>query len=174
MGRFLMIIVILINGCQTIDDNFSGENPYADYKIPQHLIDLHNFRVSIYGITSTMKYTKDIDYYGVKDYWQKPEETLRLWQGDCEDYAILEMAAWYSLWSEKGMIVILYNYKTTTCHALFCITKSNGKIFIPIQKQYLDDYMCKTGYSIWSTVKYETAMYMAFVVKTPRMIKGNY
>ncbi len=44
-------------------------------------------------INHTIRYSRDIDTYKVADYWATPAETLSRQQGDCEDFAILKMAA---------------------------------------------------------------------------------
>lgn len=43
-------------------------------------------------VNNSITYRRDKDVHNRIDYWQKPEETLELKTGDCEDYAILK--AW--------------------------------------------------------------------------------
>jgi transglutaminase-like putative cysteine protease len=40
-------------------------------------------------VSSHISYKFDKDVHGVSDYWQYPEETLKLRTGDCEDFAIV-------------------------------------------------------------------------------------
>jgi predicted transglutaminase-like cysteine proteinase len=40
-------------------------------------------------VAANVEYKSDEEQWGVEDYWQTPEETLTLYAGDCEDFAIL-------------------------------------------------------------------------------------
>jgi hypothetical protein len=45
------------------------------------------------AINAAIRYTSDLDQYGVPDLWTAPLATLGSGQGDCEDYAIAKYAA---------------------------------------------------------------------------------
>lgn len=63
------------------------------------------------------------------DYWQYPEETIKLRSGDCEDFAFLLVnmlrAAGYS---EKDVFVALGDEGNYVGHAFVAIRSENGKI----------------------------------------------
>jgi hypothetical protein len=40
-------------------------------------------------VAANIEYKSDEEQWGVEEYWQTPEETLALYTGDCEDFAIL-------------------------------------------------------------------------------------
>ena len=42
-------------------------------------------------VNQRITYKEDSDLFGQADYWAGPRKTLRLGQGDCEDYALLKM-----------------------------------------------------------------------------------
>ena len=46
-----------------------------------------------HAINAAIRYTSDLDQYGVPDLWTAPLATLGTGQGDCEDYAIAKYAA---------------------------------------------------------------------------------
>lgn len=43
------------------------------------------------AVNSGLKYKRDLDSYGVQDYWATVDETLTRGTGDCEEFAILKM-----------------------------------------------------------------------------------
>ena len=43
------------------------------------------------AVNSGLKYKRDLDGYGVQDYWATVDETLTRGTGDCEEFAILKM-----------------------------------------------------------------------------------
>jgi Bacterial transglutaminase-like cysteine proteinase BTLCP len=40
-------------------------------------------------VAANIEYKSDEEQWGIEEYWQTPEETLALYTGDCEDFAIL-------------------------------------------------------------------------------------
>lgn len=71
------------------------------------------------------EHCKDIEQFGVSDYWQKPYELFINKVGDCEDFAIW---AWYILSHHgyKTQILILKNNENKIHSLTRC--KKNGKI----------------------------------------------
>jgi predicted transglutaminase-like cysteine proteinase len=82
-------------------------------------------------VNHTIRYSRDIDTYKVADYWATPTETLARQQGDCEDFAILKMAALHAEGVDlKDMaVVVLFDQKRHFYHAILSVTV-NGNRFI--------------------------------------------
>lgn len=82
-------------------------------------------------INHTIRYSRDIDTYKVADYWATPAETLSRQQGDCEDFAILKMAALHAEGVDlKDMsVVVLFDQKRHFYHAVLSVAV-NGNRFI--------------------------------------------
>jgi predicted transglutaminase-like cysteine proteinase len=94
------------------------------------------FRQKISGINRTVnrivRYVPDAENYGAKDYWATPDEILARGKGDCEDYAILKMAALKAagLPSEAMSIVVLRDVRRNLYHAVLAITTSQGHFIL--------------------------------------------
>jgi predicted transglutaminase-like cysteine proteinase len=82
-------------------------------------------------INHTIRYARDIDTYKVADYWASPSETLKRQQGDCEDFAILKMAALHAEGVDlKDMaVVVLFDQKRKFYHAVLSVS-AGGNHFI--------------------------------------------
>lgn len=82
-------------------------------------------------INHTIGYRRDIDTYKVADYWATPGETLARQQGDCEDFAILKMAALHAEGIDlKDMaVVVLFDQRRHFYHAILSVSV-NGNRFI--------------------------------------------
>lgn len=83
------------------------------------------------AVNHAIRYRKDIETYQVADYWATPSETLSRQQGDCEDFAILKMAALKAEGVDmKDMsIVVLFDQKRHFYHAVLSVAV-NGTYFI--------------------------------------------
>jgi predicted transglutaminase-like cysteine proteinase len=75
-------------------------------------------------VNHTIRYARDIDTYKVADYWASPSETLKRQQGDCEDFAILKMAALHAEGIDlKDMaVVVLFDQKRHFYHAILSVS----------------------------------------------------
>lgn len=84
------------------------------------------------GINQLIAYRKDEATYGKLDYWATPEETLARRSGDCEDFAILKMAALV----EAGVpatsmsLVVLQDKKRDVFHAVLSVSTSSGTFIL--------------------------------------------
>lgn len=84
------------------------------------------------GINQLIAYRKDKATYGKLDYWATPEETLNQRSGDCEDFAILKMAALL----EAGVpatsmsLVVLQDKKRNFFHAILSVSTSSGTFIL--------------------------------------------
>lgn len=83
------------------------------------------------AVNQSIRYRTDQDAYNVADRWSTPRETLSLQQGDCEDFAILKMAALRAegVDPEQMAIVVLFDQKRHFYHAVLSV-EAGGKFFI--------------------------------------------
>jgi predicted transglutaminase-like cysteine proteinase len=86
------------------------------------------------GINQLIAYRKDSATYGRLDYWASPEETLRRRAGDCEDFAILKMAALLQAGvpASSMSLVVLQDTKRRVFHAVLSVSTSNGAFILDI------------------------------------------
>lgn len=84
------------------------------------------------SINTSIRYTADAELYRQKDHWATPAETLGRQKGDCEDYALLKMAALRSLgFPEASMsIVILRVTDRKLYHAVLAVSTSEGHFIL--------------------------------------------
>jgi predicted transglutaminase-like cysteine proteinase len=83
------------------------------------------------AVNQSIRYRTDQDAYKVTDRWSTPRETLSLQQGDCEDFAILKMAALRAegVDPDQMSIVVLFDQKRHFYHAVLSV-EAGGKFFI--------------------------------------------
>ncbi|WP_246704364.1 transglutaminase-like cysteine peptidase [Rhizobium sp. P32RR-XVIII] len=83
------------------------------------------------AVNHSIRYRRDSDIYQVADYWATPSETLARQQGDCEDFAILKMAALRAegVDNKDMSIVVLFDQKRHFYHAVLSVAV-NGNYFI--------------------------------------------
>lgn len=83
------------------------------------------------AVNQSIRYRTDQDAYKVADRWSTPRETLSLQQGDCEDFAILKMAALRAEGIDPNQmsIVVLFDQKRHFYHAVLSV-EAGGKFFI--------------------------------------------
>ncbi|MCW0002328.1 transglutaminase-like cysteine peptidase [Pararhizobium sp. YC-54] len=95
-----------------------------------------NFRQKLQGINTTVNrlvhYQPDAQNYSAKDYWASPDEILARGKGDCEDYAILKMAALKAtgLPAQAMSIVVLRDTRRNLFHAVLAVTTSKGHFIL--------------------------------------------
>ncbi len=95
-----------------------------------------SFRQKLQGINTTVnrlvRYQPDAQNYGAKDYWASPDEILARGKGDCEDYAILKMAALKEsgLPTQAMSIVVLRDTRRNLFHAVLAITTTKGHFIL--------------------------------------------
>ncbi|MDK4741621.1 transglutaminase-like cysteine peptidase [Rhizobium sp. CNPSo 3464] len=84
-----------------------------------------------FTVNHAIRYASDMDTYHVTDYWAKPSEALSHQQGDCEDFAILKMAALYNAGVDLDQmaLVILFDQQRHFYHAVLSVSV-NGNYFI--------------------------------------------
>lgn len=76
------------------------------------------------AVNRLVTYSRDADVHGKLDYWATPTEILTAGKGDCEDYAILKLAALRSIGvNAEGMsLVVLRETKRKFYHAVLTVT----------------------------------------------------
>lgn len=82
-------------------------------------------------VNGSIRYSRDADTYQTADNWAKPSETLKRQTGDCEDFAILKMAALHAsgVSLEDMAIVVLYDQKRRFYHAVLSVS-AGGRYYI--------------------------------------------
>jgi predicted transglutaminase-like cysteine proteinase len=85
-------------------------------------------------VNRTIGYQSDHALYGVTDYWAKPSEILTKGKGDCEDFAILKMAALHEagIPIDSMSIVVLRDRKRGFFHAVLAVSTTQGDFILDI------------------------------------------
>lgn len=79
------------------------------------------------AVNRLVTYSRDADVHGKLDYWATPTEILATGKGDCEDYAILKLAALRNAGVPAGGIslVVLRETKRNFYHAVLTVSVGN-------------------------------------------------
>ncbi|WP_244468017.1 transglutaminase-like cysteine peptidase [Nitratireductor soli] len=85
-----------------------------------------------YAVNRSIAYTTDRENYGRLDHWAKPAQILNLGKGDCEDYAILKMAALNAagIPMSSMSIVVLQDQRRALFHAVLAVSTSQGHFIL--------------------------------------------
>ena len=83
------------------------------------------------GVNGLITYRRDKAVYGSLDHWAKPAEILKRGAGDCEDFAILKMAALLDagIPAQSMSLVVLQDSQKGVFHAVLSVATGSG-IFI--------------------------------------------
>lgn len=114
------------SACERKNSTFAGIVEAARDK---RFIDKLSFVNS--SINRAIAYKKDSVVYGKLDYWAKPSEILERRAGDCEDFAILKMAALLraGIPAQSMSLVVLQDRKRGFFHAVLSVSTGSG-VFI--------------------------------------------
>ncbi|OHV88622.1 transglutaminase-like cysteine peptidase [Mesorhizobium sp. ORS 3428] len=84
------------------------------------------------SINRLIAYKSDMAVYGVLDYWAKPSEVLEHRAGDCEDFAILKMAALLraGIPAESMSLVVLQDRRRKFFHAVLSVSTASGTFIL--------------------------------------------
>lgn len=84
------------------------------------------------SINRLIAYKRDSAVYGSLDHWAKPAETLDRRAGDCEDFAILKMAALLSsgIPANNMALVVLQDRKKGFFHAVLAVNTPAGAFIL--------------------------------------------
>ncbi len=79
-------------------------------------------------VNTTIRYQPDIKNYRQRDHWAEVPEIVGRRKGDCEDYAILKMAAlaYQGVPMTSMSIVVLFDHKNQAFHAVLAVATSAG------------------------------------------------
>lgn len=80
------------------------------------------------AVNRLLVYRSDQEAYGKLDYWALPAEILAAGKGDCEDYAILKMAALRRAGIPAGSmaLVVLRDASRNAYHAILAVATTSG------------------------------------------------
>jgi transglutaminase-like putative cysteine protease len=80
------------------------------------------------AVNRLIDYRSDKDVYGKLDYWAAPVEILTKGKGDCEDFAILKMAALKAAGvpADSMALVILRDASRNFFHAVLAVSTNSG------------------------------------------------
>ncbi|TIQ38095.1 MAG: transglutaminase [Mesorhizobium sp.] len=84
------------------------------------------------SINRLIAYRKDSAVYGKLDYWAKPSEILEHRAGDCEDFAILKMAALLraGIPPQSMSLVVLQDRRRKFFHAVLSVSTGSGTFIL--------------------------------------------
>ncbi|NUS22532.1 MAG: transglutaminase [Mesorhizobium sp.] len=84
------------------------------------------------SINRLIAYRKDSVVYGELDYWAKPSEVLEHRAGDCEDFAILKMAALLraGIPAQSMSLVVLQDRRRKFFHAVLSVSTGSGAFIL--------------------------------------------
>ncbi|ENN86713.1 periplasmic protein-like protein [Rhizobium freirei PRF 81] len=85
-----------------------------------------------FTVNHAIRYASDMETYHVTDYWAKPSEALSHQQGDCEDYAILKMAALYDAGVDLDhmALVVLFDQQRHFYHAVLSVSVNGNNLIL--------------------------------------------
>lgn len=79
------------------------------------------------AVNKLIRYDTDANVYSTLDHWAAPAETLTTGRGDCEDYALLKLAALRSagLPAESLALVVVRDAKRNFFHAVLAVSTTS-------------------------------------------------
>ena len=103
----------------------------ASRKMPSLIDKLQAINTSV---NHSIVYEADRALYGKVDYWAGPSETLSRGKGDCEDFAILKMAALHDagIPTTSMSLVVLRDRKRGFFHAVLAVSTTKGDFILDI------------------------------------------
>ncbi|MFC5069430.1 transglutaminase-like cysteine peptidase [Flaviflagellibacter deserti] len=83
-------------------------------------------------VNRTIAYKSDNEVYGSLDHWSKPDETLSRGKGDCEDFALLKMAALRAAGvpDDSMTLVVLRDTRRNLFHAVLSVATDKGNFIL--------------------------------------------
>ena len=80
------------------------------------------------SVNRTLRYQEDMENFGEVDHWAAPQEVMKRGRGDCEDYAILKMAALSAsgVSMDDMSVVVLRDTRRNVHHAVLAVLTPKG------------------------------------------------
>lgn len=103
---------------------------------------LHRLHLINSAINATIAYSSDTATYRRLDHWATPAQTVKAGRGDCEDFAILKMAALKAAGiPESSMrLVVVHDNQRGLFHAVLAVTTDQGHFILDnVHDQILRD-----------------------------------
>lgn len=94
------------------------------------------------AVNTELKYRRDLDGYGIPDYWATVEETLARGSGDCEEFAVLKMWMLLAAGFDRSQIrlQLVKLLKTAEDHAILVVDIGAGRLVLDnLSASVLDD-----------------------------------
>jgi len=84
------------------------------------------------GVNGLIAYKRDKTVYGSLDHWAKPGEILKRGAGDCEDFAILKMAALLDagIPAHSMSLIVLQDSQKGVFHAVLSVATGSGTFIL--------------------------------------------
>ncbi len=84
------------------------------------------------SINRGLRYQEDLENYGQLDHWAAPRETMERGRGDCEDYAILKMAALKAAGVpiDDMSVVVVKDKRRNVHHAVLAVLTPKGNFIL--------------------------------------------
>jgi hypothetical protein len=103
-------------------------------------------------ISGEIEYKTNVETWGMSNYWQTPEETLRVQSADCKGYAVLVYECLKKMNLEDVKMVALTNNHSGHVVVIFkqngrWQVVSNGKLYDYTVENYKDLFKLFIGYS---------------------------
>ena len=159
--KIIFLSLFLLSGC-FLDYEYQEENQVS--KDPQYYEADFKNDISVQSFDDTLYYVyKSVEYKDETfDYWQTPEQTYTLKNGDCEDFAIFTMwILWNKLKIDSRLILI---FKNGQGHA---VIKVNGEYYDPRKPQFSYQFLkyVPLDLSTWTILhdfSYDETMHQAY------------
>lgn len=110
-------------------------------------------------IKNNIDYKKDIDQYGVLEYWASPLETIRKGAGDCEDKSILFSWLCYQYYNVEPVSFCIANRDTNELHMVSYVYEY--KYYYGVKKEKNNSYFKNGDLCIFSSYDFVTLIMQA-------------
>lgn len=86
-----LVLSLGIFGCEYGYDDEIEIGRIEDYWFENDIPEFNSIQKTLDFEAARIEEEKDLDVWGIEEYWQTPEETYSLKTGDCEDFCLLFM-----------------------------------------------------------------------------------